>query len=36
MNGNTGLPQAGPRLDRLPMTKSHFSMFYLIAAGSFF
>lgn len=36
MNGNAGIPQAGPRLDRLPMTKSHFSMFYLIAAGSFF
>lgn len=27
---------AGPRMDRLPMTKTHYKSFFLIAGGSFF
>lgn len=36
MEENKRLVMAGARLDRLPMTKRHFSMFFLIAGGSFF
>lgn len=36
MNEHIKTVMAGPRMDRLPMTKHHYSIFFLIAGGSFF